>query len=59
LKLFTKWKEKIFYKKYKENLKAELMERAKKYYQTLSTIKFYDLVSREDVSEYIKILIKV
>lgn len=59
LKLFIKWKEKIFYKKYKENLKTELMERVKKYYQTLPTIKFYDWVSGEVISEYIEILINV
>jgi len=58
LKLFTKRREKRFYKNYKEKLKAELTERAKRFYKTLPTIKFYDLVSREDVSKYIRILIK-
>lgn len=58
LKLSTKWREKRFYKKYKEKIKEKLMERAKKFYQTLPTIKCYNWVSGENVSEYIKILIK-
>lgn len=58
LKFFTKWKEKRLFKKYKEKLKVELRERAKKFCQTLPTIEFYDWISGEVVSEYIKISIK-